>query len=236
MNTLIVDGDIIAYQAAAACQQPIHWGDGLWTLHAYEDEVYEAMHHHIEGLQETSGLSKVRIALTGKTNFRKEVLESYKGNRKETLRPILLEQAKQHLIDDHGAELVEGLEGDDLMGLAADECVLWSIDKDMKTIPGKHLVDGEIIEISLEEADRFFLTQVLTGDTTDGYSGCPGIGPKTAEKILEESCSWEAVVATYEKKGLTEADALVQARVARILRVGEYTESEGVKLWTPNSN
>ena len=41
-------------------------------------------------------------------------------------------------------------------------------------------------------------------------------------------------VAMYESKGLKEEDALVQARVARILRTEEYDILTGeVKLWEP---
>lgn len=93
---------------------------------------------------------------------------------------------------------------------------------------------------SLEEANRYFFMQVLTGDPTDGYKGCPGIGPKRAEKILEgvnvldEKEAWRAVVGAYASKGLTEEEALQQARVARILRHTDYDlEKEEVILWEP---
>ena len=43
---------------------------------------------------------------------------------------------------------------------------------------------------------------------------------------------WSIVVDTYEKNGLGEKDALQQARVARILRYGDYDKATGkVKLW-----
>jgi DNA polymerase-1 len=42
------------------------------------------------------------------------------------------------------------------------------------------------------------------------------------------------VVAAYEKAGLTEEDAIVQARVARILRYEEFNQKkEEVLLWNP---
>lgn len=44
---------------------------------------------------------------------------------------------------------------------------------------------------------------------------------------------WEAVVSAYKKAGLTEQDALVQARCARILRAEDYVDGE-VKLWSPS--
>jgi hypothetical protein len=43
---------------------------------------------------------------------------------------------------------------------------------------------------------------------------------------------WEAVVAAFEKAKLTEADALVQAQVARICRASDYDfKTKKVKLW-----
>ena len=61
---------------------------------------------------------------------------------------------------------------------------------------------------------------------------------KTAEKILGDAESldemWDKVVATYEKKKKTYADALLAARLTRILREGEYNYVTGeVKLWEP---
>ena len=45
---------------------------------------------------------------------------------------------------------------------------------------------------------------------------------------------WAVVLAAYEKAGLTEADALAQARVARILRASDYDfKQKKVKLWNP---
>ena len=59
----------------------------------------------------------------------------------------------------------------------------------------------------------------------------------SAEKILkqaEQKECWGLIVEAYEKAGLTEEDALVQARVARILRHGEFcTKKEEVNLWNP---
>ena len=55
-----------------------------------------------------------------------------------------------------------------------------SDDKDMKTIPGRlyRPMSDELLEITAEDADRYFLTQVLTGDTADGYKGVPWHRPE----------------------------------------------------------
>jgi DNA polymerase-1 len=46
---------------------------------------------------------------------------------------------------------------------------------------------------------------------------------------------WERVVSAYEKAGLSEAEAITQARVARILRASDYDfVNKSVKLWSPN--
>jgi hypothetical protein len=44
--------------------------------------------------------------------------------------------------------------------------------------------------------------------------------------------TWDTVVEAYEKAGLTEDDALVTARLARILRAEDY-DGVNIKLWEP---
>lgn len=53
--------------------------------------------------------------------------------------------------------------------------------------------------------------------------------------LAEGETLWDAIVSNFRKAGLTEEDALVQARVARILRASDYdfTKKEPI-LWTPN--
>jgi len=48
---------------------------------------------------------------------------------------------------------------------------------------------------------------------------------------------WKAVVALYDKKGQTEEEAILNCRMARILRVEDYdTENHRVKLWGPTGH
>lgn len=120
---------------------------------------------------------------------------------------------------------------------AEEERVIVSIDKDLKQIPGLLSSDGKTIqEVNKAQADYWFLIQTLAGDLTDGYSGCPGIGVKTAEKLLDIKVplvdNWARVVKAYKKKDYLDGEILQQARVARILRHGEYDHITGaVKLW-----
>ena len=77
--------------------------------------------------------------------------------------------------------------------------------------------------------------QTMAGDNTDGYSGVPGVGVKKAEKIFsEKGYTWKAVVETFEEKDMTEEDALVNARLARILTTDDYDHDKREPiLWQP---
>ena len=109
----------------------------------------------------------------------------------------------------------------------------------MKTVPGKLLIDDKVWTISKNEADRNWMTQVLTGDRADNVDGLPGVGPKTADKILGTTMTlremWPVVVKAYQKKGKTFTDALLAARMTRILRHGDYNiDEQKLTLWHPS--
>ena len=82
------------------------------------------------------------------------------------------------------------------------------------------------------------MIQSCAGDQTDGYSGVPGIGVKRAESLFKENgYSWKTAVKAFTDKGLTEEDALVNARLARILTVDDYDFTrKQPKLWSPSSD
>lgn len=251
-RVLLIDADVIAYQASSACEVATEWEPGYWTWHCEEGLVKDAVKSEIDKLMSDLNGDSYKLCLTdSEGNFRKSILPTYKGNRASVKKPLVLKVIKQWMIDELGAYFRPHLEGDDCMGILAtmksrDERVIVSIDKDMKSIPGLFSRDGKtIVEITEEEADYWHLYQTLTGDVTDGYSGCPGIGPKKAEAILqggsEDSNSyiagaplWDRVIKTYQKAGLGEEEALVQARVARILRASDYDfKKKEPILWTP---
>lgn len=251
---LLIDADVVAYSAAQAVEVAVEWLPGFWTWHVDVDAAIDRADRLIDRAREALDIDDYKLALTDiEHNWRKDILPTYKENRKGGKKPLSLLAIREYLIDQHGAMLLPYLEGDDILGLWATgkhqgQTVLWSIDKDLKTIPGRYLrdLDSDIIEISEEEANYWHLFQTLTGDTTDGYSGCPGIGPKRAAALLPEDqrietpdipAIWkDVIVPTYRKAKSSEEEALVQARVARILRQGEYIRHKGVRLWTPPSS
>jgi 5'-3' exonuclease len=237
MTLLLVDGDIVAYKATVSAETPINWGDGLWTLHCFEQDVALRLDEQIEKIVDEAPVQDCIVALSDKDNYRKELAPYYKANRKTTRKPMLLQWAKEYLQSKYNTVMYRRLEADDVLGIlgtANTDTIIWSEDKDLRTVPAKHWIDGDVVEISEEEADYNFFTQTLVGDATDNYKGCPSVGYKTAEKILEFGDGWGAVVRAFISKGLSEEVALENARLARILRNGEYdTDTGEVKLWTP---
>ena len=85
---------------------------------------------------------------------------------------------------------------------------------------------------------KWHLIQSCSGDQTDGYSGCPGIGVKRATTIFEDKgYSWKTVVQMFKDKDLTEDDALLNARLARILTAKDYDFDRRKPIpWTPSSD
>lgn len=281
-RTLIFDGDVYAYQAAAGVEKAVNWGDGddddscLWTLHADGNEACSAAVDAIESLVDFIGGDKVVVALSHKDNWRKTVLPTYKANRAKTRRPLALAHVREFLRENYEVYERPSLEADDILGilltakgiLPRGERICITIDKDLKTVPGLHLNSGHrtdgIFEVDEAEADRWHLYQSLIGDTVDGYTGCPGLGPVAANAFLddpyvltpvtrtvakgkrkgEEVTRWEkaptddvwaGIVSLYAKAGYSPDYALQQARVARILRASDYDfKKKEPILWTPN--
>jgi 5'-3' exonuclease len=131
------------------------------------------------------------------------------------------------------------LEADDALGIYATQYpdnVLCSPDKDMRQIPGRLFDMKESHFITREEGDRWHFIQTLAGDQTDGYAGVPGYGIKTAAKLFEkEGYFWDTIVGAFESKGMTEDDALLNARLAKILQVEDYDFNGSKALsWYPS--
>ena len=250
-TTLLLDSDIVAYQFASKAQASYDFGDTGVCQHVNElDAVVPLVDQWIKDLMEKLHADELVVCLSVPTSegFRIRVLPTYKGNRAKVEKPVLLQLIKDYLAGEYPSFIRPELEADDVMGILSTHPkfikgtkVIVSEDKDMKTIPGllynprKHT---KPVRISEEQADRFHMFQTLTGDTTDGYKGCRGIGPVTAEALLSTTHRngwWTAVVREFENKGLTEDDALVQARVARICRADDYDfKTKEVILWNPN--
>lgn len=262
MKTALIDGDIFIYAAASANEYETQWDTWQWTLHADLNASIAQFNDTLDTIVEDLQADKVVVALSDDTNWRKSVLPTYKYNRVTKRKPVVYQAMREYVRETRETYQRPGLEGDDILGilsthktLITGEKIIVSLDKDMQTIPGLLLNDGKarkamsadqsvsyvdfVQEVTEAQADYRHLFQTLTGDVTDGYPGCPGIGPVKAEKILGTltgADAWKAVVAAYIKAGLSEEVALQNARVARICRASDYDFKEKkVKQWVPNT-
>jgi DNA polymerase-1 len=240
----LIDAEVYLYRAAAAAEYEAEWAENDWTYLCRHDEARASFQDTITGFREALPDHRLVLALSDGRSFRYDIFPGYKANRRKTRKPAGYPTLLRWLFTaassrDWEVELLPDVEGDDTLGILYEEGdVIVSIDKDLLTIPGLHYRDEEFLAVSRVEADRNFYGQALTGDTTDGYPGCPGVGKVGAAKLLApyhtEQEMWQAVLGAYAKAGLSERVAIQQARCARILRAGEYEHTIGVPaLWNP---
>lgn len=246
---LLIDGDVYAYRAAAAVEQAVTFDGYTWTKTASLQEAVTLFEDSLHSLIKRLKASSHIVALTDGENFRKEILPSYKANRSGKVRPTILPELRKHILDTHQTFMRPGLEADDVLGILAtakrilpegSRKVIVSVDKDMLSIPGEfyNSKHDDLITVSPEMAAHQHMLQTLTGDAVDGYGGCPGVGPVKAAKILhglsDHKEMWPKVLAAFELVGQGEEEALVQARMARILHASDYDfKNKKVKLWEP---
>lgn len=244
--TILIDADMLVFRACSAVETEMQLENEVWCLWTDTAEAKQIVDDYVVDLTNKvlshykhEGAYEILMCFTDDVNFRKDILPSYKSNRAGKRKPCGYKYVKQWVKDNFNAYQKPTLEADDCIGILATKlknCVVISGDKDFKSIPCRfyNFIKKEFYEISESQADFWHLYQTLVGDTADGYKGCPGVGDKTAIKILEASQTWQAVVDTFESKGCTEEDALVQARVARILRKQDYDfKAKKPILWTP---
>lgn len=166
---------------------------------AYELEKIAGPVHHalanaktiMEKITGHDRCSSYEVYIGGKDNYRKILFKDYKATRDPNAKPIQEEDIRQYLINVWGAQVVDGQEVDDEIGIRLSEdtennvCV--SIDKDLDNVAGWHYnYDKESFYfIDKDEATYKFYCQILTGDSTDNIPGLKGIGPAKAYKMMQ---------------------------------------------------
>ena len=242
-KNILIDGDILVYQASSAVQKDIDWGDGLFTCHAFLEDAQDTFIGLLKGILKdlkdknlADDDSKYFFAFSDKNNFRKDLNPDYKSNRKNTRKPTCYYALKDSITELEGIPKIttmtcKDLEGDDVLGILATEfykdSVIVSMDKDFKTIPCYfYNYDKKTLESHFDDHRYWVMYQTLVGDLTDGYKGCPGIGKVSAERILktveDTKDYWKTVVKTYKSKGSTFEEAVMNYRMAHILTIFDY--------------
>lgn len=234
-RTLWIDGDAIVYRSCISAEHEVNWGNDLFTIHSTFSDAHGIFDILLSELMDRAETTEAVFCFSGADNWRKHLWPEYKNHRKNTRKPLVYSELIGYVTEHFTSHIEPTLEADDLLGLLCHDCdenILWSPDKDLKQIPGLHLFDDDVEYIDEVQATAFHMYQTLVGDTADGYKGCPGIGDVRGSKLCHGG--WDAVLGAFLKAGLTEEDALLQARLSRILRNDEYDfETKEVRLWTP---
>lgn len=246
MATALIDADIVAYRAAAVSEDDIDWNDGFKGKTLSLQQALASAKHIVEDWTARARCKQSILCFTGNDNFRKSIFKLYKANRGGE-KPELFDSVVEWLKQTYQSYAVYRLEADDIMSIFATSefvknAVIVSIDKDMRTVPARIFNPDKDLRPYFNKpaiADRYWMTQVLTGDHSDNYKGIPGVGPKKAEKMLANVGNnlpdlWSAVVAAYEDHNLSANDAIVQAQLSRILRAEDYNKNTlEITLWHP---
>lgn len=209
-----IDGDIIAYRCGAATDGRYYAsldaeGNELArykykadvpegtevVLRREPDPLENALHTvklNLHSLLNSLNAKACRIYLSpeGDSSYRYKLFPEYKGNRKDVEKPHWLSAIRQYLVDHWGAEIWDGLEADDALGIthtSGEISAICSIDKDLLMIPGYHynFVTGERTVVDDVDAAYNFHKQLLMGDSTDNVAGIYGYGKAKAASSLE---------------------------------------------------
>lgn len=256
-RTALIDADIVAFKGTSANERRFQWDEETVSVDADFDSARDFAANLIEEYRETLGADRIVICLSDPDeNFRKDVYPLYKSKRDPSKKPQYLQQLKDWFKDSYETYQRPRLEADDCMGILSThptlikgEKIIVSEDKDMQTIPGllfnprKDRVPRKISQLM---ADRFHMTQTITGDTTDGYPGAPGVGPRSDEVQAIQTARtvpamWALVMQAFRRSRKAPQDegaliqlATIQARCARILRACDWAFKEKRPiLWTP---
>ena len=236
---LLIDCDYIVYKCCASTETELDFGEDVIVVTSNFKEAYNCVKRDLQKIQDEFGsFSEIVLFFTSPQNFRKKILPEYKGHRQRK-KPCGFKRVINKLKEEYKVIVRDTLEADDTIGIYATKYpgnLIVSPDKDMRQIPGDLYDFKERVFITPEEGAKWHLIQTLAGDNTDGYSGVPGIGVKRAQAIFKEKgYSWKTVVETFVDKEMTEDDALVNARLARILTTDDYDhEKREPILWTPS--
>lgn len=218
---VLIDGDIVCYRCAAATENDDP-GIACWQT----DEMLKRIISEVEA-------ESHQIYLSGQNNFRYVLYPDYKANRRDKPKPKHLEVLREHLVTVWDADVVDGYEADDALGMnQTQDTIIASIDKDLLQIPGKHynFVNRELMDISVLEGWRNFYTQLLIGDTSDNIKGCPGVGKAKAPRFLQECDSPESMYETCVKQYTMAKVPMEQMELsAQLLYVWRVLDDK----WTP---
>ena len=219
---LLIDMDILSYHACYSAE-----GD---TISGVVEKLNSIM-NSILGATEVP--CEYQGYLTGTGNFRHELSDIYKAQRPKE-KPIYHKFARQYLIDNWGAIVVDGQEADDAIAIEAtklgfDNVIIVSIDKDFKQLPCLiyNYQKGTWHKSDEWQASVNFYTQILVGDTSDNIKGVHGIGPVKAAKLFVDCKTEQDLYQTCLKAYEGDSESVLKS--GRLL----WLRREEGQMWEP---
>jgi 5'-3' exonuclease len=207
-NILLVDADLWSYDIAFAAERKTEEGEPYTLPFSYCKDLVDS---RIAEIQEKLSCSEYEFYLTGKDNFRHDIatILPYKGNRKQP-KPWHYDNLRNYLQFAYNAEVVHGMEADDMLAIRqtelGDSSVIVTRDKDLRMVGGWHYSYAvknqpekplEYIDkhgyLTLKENKKliggglmWFYAQCLMGDRTDNIQGIPKFGDVKAYNQLKD--------------------------------------------------
>lgn len=198
-NLLIVDGLNIAFR---------------WKHQGVLDFKYDYI-RTVESLAKSYNAGQIIVLADGGSFYRKEILPSYKANRKEKYADQTEQEAKEFemfmaefnntltlIKEKYPVFQFRGVEADDIAAYIVkefdyDDCWLISSDKDWDLLIGDKVSRFSTVtrkETTVHNWDEHYDFEIpdyitfkcLTGDKGDNVPGIPGIGPKRAVQLMEQ--------------------------------------------------
>jgi len=220
------------------------------------DELANCLHSaklQVESILKDTQADDYVIYLSGKNNFRDELVDYYKANRDRSKRPAHYENITNYLLNHWKTEVVDGIEADDKLGIEQTEnTIICTIDKDLDNVPGWHynFVKGDLYHVDEETATKNFYSQLLSGDAVDNIPGLYKIaGTRCTAKMQEgllyldtEEEMWRYVVRQYLKAfnpNEEEYQDCLAAIVTKLREIGKLLwiqQSPGEDWEPPNEN
>ncbi|WP_064297897.1 hypothetical protein [Ralstonia solanacearum] len=243
----LIDGDEAIFKASVIQVEDTDWeAETIAYRPPTFEEAQDALRRMLDSWMDLALADDFKFCLSppDRTLFRRGIYSTYKAGRTE--KPEQFWPLEQWVQENYDCVWHPGLEADDVMGiLSGDGRVIVSSDKDMKTVPGRLVNPGKKTKGSVTKAraDWQWMYQTLMGDSTDGFLGCIGCGPKGASDLLNECSGLDEMIRAaseryvapkkgkYKNVTQTLTDFRIQAALARILRPGDYNPKSGEVLY-----
>jgi DNA polymerase-1 len=233
----VLDGMSLVFRAFFALPPELATSDGLVTnaVHGFASMLLSLIRDH------SPGALAVAFDLPGGT-FRDELVDDYKGGRDETPDDLLPQfDLVRELVEVLNIPLieVEGFEADDVLATLATrardekrDVVVVTGDRDCFQLVEDPFVrvlynrrgvsdyslydEAGIIERTGVEPARYSMLSAMRGDPSDNLPGVPGVGEKTAAKLLNSYGDLDGIFAHLDemtpklKENMTENESLAR--------------------------